>query len=564
MVAEKWPERQASWVVTPPPDRSDISDELFGAYKKEYLEERKTIQEEAWYSLEALKRWLKKILPSSVEKRKEPLYDPLKLSQLGKKYLDANHEKLKLENPETTTILIYLQWWDGRKSEARYLSIPRTNPTNKPIPVDGFTFTPTPKSNGYNTEYSITGPGGEEWTQLAVFFPGENPKYKRKRELEVRLAERKNSQQQKQRELQALKPTKKNLPQRQALAEEIRKLGIDIVWLSQKIAIYAKEEKYTHFSYIPYREGLDSKENRTAWLGYLSKTMQSTYNYRLDDGTTLAQMKSNAPWLTIWQAVPWQFPLILNIVERMDFEDYFDSGTKKILLPKTETDPMMRRQIGRSLTTFWVNKEDAFNWQRSRVWAQGVGQLMPDTYRDYWSNKKYGVLFPEEDFDIASRDHETSFRLQISHFDDQIYQFPSEIKKNWGVLIADPSTRTGIIAILAAGYNGSMSRIIKEVFGDDKKMSLDDCRKKLSLSYITTAMEVARDQAIQKVKDQNQPRKVRNPKTKKFETLPPLPLSKDQLAEVQRYWARYKESMTYVLKADFVWKHLKEEYPKTF
>lgn len=36
----------------------------------------------------------------------------------------------------------------------------------------------------------------------------------------------------------------------------------------------------------------------------------------------------------------------------MDFEDYFDSGTKKILLPKTETDPMMRRQIGRSLTTF--------------------------------------------------------------------------------------------------------------------------------------------------------------------------------------------------------------------
>lgn len=189
---------------------------------------------------------------------------------------------------------------------------------------------------------------------------------------------------------------------------------------------------------------------------------------------------------------------------------------------------------------------------------------MPDTYRDYWSNKKYGVLFPEEDFDIASRDHETSFRLQISHFDDQIYQFPSEIKKNWGVLIADPSTRTGIIAILAAGYNGSMSRIIKEVFGDDKKMSLDDCRKKLSLSYITTAMEVARDQAIQKVKDQNQPRKVRNPKTKKFETLPPLPLSKDQLAEVQRYWARYKESMTYVLKADFVWKHLKEEYPKTF
>jgi len=36
----------------------------------------------------------------------------------------------------------------------------------------------------------------------------------------------------------------------------------------------------------------------------------------------------------------------------MDFEEYFDAATKKIFRPNTETDPMMQRQIGRSITTF--------------------------------------------------------------------------------------------------------------------------------------------------------------------------------------------------------------------
>ena len=79
-----------------------------------------------------------------------------------------------------------------------------------------------------------------------------------------------------------------------------------------------------------------------------------------------------------------------------------------------------------------------------------MGQLMPKTYRLYWKHEKYGSLFPEEDFDIASRDHESSFRLQIAHFDDQIVQFPTEIKKHWKILISDPKYRTPILALLAA------------------------------------------------------------------------------------------------------------------
>lgn len=89
---------------------------------------------------------------------------------------------------------------------------------------------------------------------------------------------------------------------------------------------------------------------------------------------------------------------------------------------------------------------------------------MPSTYALYRNNSKYGPLFPESDFDIAARDHETSFRLQVAHFDDQIHQFPDVIKKNWTVLIRDKDTRIGIISLLAAGYNGSMKRIMDEVF----------------------------------------------------------------------------------------------------
>ena len=47
----------------------------------------------------------------------------------------------------------------------------------------------------------------------------------------------------------------------------------------------------------------------------------------------------------------------------------------------------------------------------------------------------------------------------------RFFQFPQAIKKNWKTLISDPSTQIGIIALLAAGYNGSMKRIIEEVLG---------------------------------------------------------------------------------------------------
>ncbi len=149
-------------------------------------------------------------------------------------------------------------------------------------------------------------------------------------------------------------------------------------------------------------------------------------------------MRSNVQGMTIGEELPWQYPFILNLVERMDFEVYFDK-TGKVLKSKKDIDALMESQLGRSLTTFGTNTSNSFNWQRNeKTHAQGVGQIIPSTYKLYEKSNRYGVLFPEEDFDIATRDHETSFRLQISHFDDQAYQFPKFIKDNWKSLMKDP------------------------------------------------------------------------------------------------------------------------------
>ncbi len=329
--------------------------------------------------------------------------------------------------------------------------------------------------------------------------------------------------------------------------------------LRRKIGALGEQERYTHFSYIPYREGLNTPENQKKGYEYLSDTMKKTYEHAIGN-TSLWKMRSNVQGMTIAEELPWQFPLILNLVERMDFEVYFDRAGK-VLKPKKELDPLMENQLGRSLTTFWANTSNAFNWQKSRVWAQGVGQIMPSTYFRYWKNDKYGDLFPESDFDIATRDHETSFRLQISHFDDQVYQLPWIVKKNWKTLMHDKESAIGILAILAAGYNGSMKRIVDEVFADmpEKDMSsLTAYRERLNPRKIMESMEKALKRRIEA---SSQPTYHIDKKTKK-KTL--LPLNAEQKEEIARHTAMYKESMTYVLKAEYVWKSLKDKYKSKF
>ncbi len=185
--------------------------------------------------------------------------------------------------------------------------------------------------------------------------------------------------------------------------------------------------------------------------------------------------------------------------------------------------------------------------------------MLRSTYNLYRRHAVYGPFFPEEDYDIASSDHPTSFRLQIAHFDDQIYQFPKAIQSKWKSLIQDPVYQAPLLGILAAGYNGAMSRIVTEIFGGGT-LDLNQCKERLNIAYITSAMERARDKDIQKIEDESIQKPRLDRKTKKMVQPPPLPLTKKQKEKIQERYATFKESMTYVLKADFVWKHLNGQF----
>lgn len=547
----------------------DVSQELFWMYKKRYLIEKKGITDKIYDQIKNL-LWL---IWSTPEKTPEPKYDELRLSHIAREYLDKNHTELKWENPDRACLIIYFPGWSKEKSNAKQICIPRTNPDNKTLQVSGFTLVPVPKSNGYNTEYIIKDKDGGLWNQLAILFPAENPKYTRKRLLQEEQILLKK-------EIIASEKTLSYLPQKKK--EERENLGKKIRWLQEKFtqnrpkidAIW-NQERYIHFTYIPYRESLNTEKNRKQGFDYLADTMQKTYEHSVGK-KTLWSMRSNISWIPIAEAIPWQYPWILNLIERMDFEVYFDS-TGKALKSKDSIDSLMGTQLSKSLTTFWVNTSDAFNWQRSKVWAQGVGQIMPETYQLFHNpvatekypnpERKYMPLFPEPDFDIAARDHETSFRLQIAHFDNQIFQFPDTIKKNWKELISSPKTSIGIVALLAAGYNGSMTRIMEEVFGKEyKKSSLDiaECKQKLSVKNIVTAMDRAKERDIAAILETRKQKPYQDKKTKKLVQPPDLPLTQEQQEKIQKRTATYKESMTYVLKADYVWQYLSKKYPDKF
>ena len=551
----------------------DISQELFWVYKKRYLSEKKGITDAIYDQIKDLKDSLLWLMGSSPKKSPEVQYDELKLSQVARDFLDRNHTELKWENPDRASIVIFspggIQW----KNQAKQLCIPRKNPDNKPIQVDGFTLVPVPKSNGYNTEYIIKDREGRPWNQLAILFPAENPKFTRKKKLQ-------EEQIQLKKEIVASNATlsylpKKKVAERDSLGKKIRWLQEQLAQNKAKIDAIWSQQQYIHFTYIPYRESLNTDKNRKQGFEYLATAMQKTYSHPIEK-KTLGNMKSNIPWSSISDAIPWQYPGILNLIERMDFEAYFDS-TGKTLKSKDSISTLMDTQLGRSLTTFWVNTSQAFNWQRSPVWAQGVWQIMPKTYQRFHNpmpteknpnpERKYMPLFPESDFDIASRDHETSFRLQIAHFDNQIFQFPDTIKKNWKELIWNPKTSIGIVALLAAGYNGSMTRIMEEVFGKEyKKSTLDlaDCKQRLSVKSIVHAMEKSKNQDIALIYESNKQKPYRDKKTKKLIQPPDLPLNKEQQEKIQKRIATYKESMTYVLKAEYVWQYLSRKHPDTF
>jgi hypothetical protein len=85
---------------------------------------------------------------------------------------------------------------------------------------------------------------------------------------------------------------------------------------------------------------------------------------------------------------------------------------------------------------------------------------------------RYGTsLLPKQDFTpdhrVGPADAIQSLRFMQVHLIDQIEnQLPgATVKSQWSRIMANESTRLGIYGLLAAGYNGSMSRVVGEALG---------------------------------------------------------------------------------------------------
>jgi hypothetical protein len=105
-----------------------------------------------------------------------------------------------------------------------------------------------------------------------------------------------------------------------------------------------------------------------------------------------------------------------------------------------------------------------------------------------------------------------------------------------------------------------------EVFGDIPKdtATLDMYKKRLTPKNIMKAMEQAKDRYVEGIRQENKPKPYRDKKTKRMVQPQDLPLTQEQLEKIKKRMATYKESMTYVLKAEYVWGYLKQKYPQNF
>jgi hypothetical protein len=113
-----------------------------------------------------------------------------------------------------------------------------------------------------------------------------------------------------------------------------------------------------------------------------------------------------------------------------------------------------------------------------------------------------------------------------------------------------------------------MKRIVDETLGDiianpppDKESLMRAYRERLSPESIMRAMRIAKDRDIVDIHESYKPKPKRDKKTKKLITPPEQPPSREEILAVQKRTATYKESMTYVLKAQYVWWYMKKEYP---
>lgn len=484
------------------------------------------------------------------------------LSRISKEYLDKHKVTIIWKESWKAFLLAYYKKSKSWKAEIIYLPIQPINPNNETLRVHKwttvFSISPSQKSNWYNTEYDIKSSDWWRLYQLSILYPAEYGEYsKQLKNKEILEAEKKNLEKQEK----EFREKSKGKSGNKLLWSKIKKLDVELNEQKKKLA---EMRNFHYFSYIPYTQLHDNYDNQERWLSYLIREMQVTYASIF--WKRLSDYWSTIPWLSIWESIPENFPLVLNIVERMDFLVYFEKDWKT-LKDKKIIDSIMVSQVNQALTTFWLNKNEAFNWQKSNVWAEWVGQVMPWTYNLFRNHEKYKGFFPENDFSKAAKDHNTTFRLQVSHFDDQICQIPLKIRQNWWKILQNEDTKIWLNALLAAGYNWNMKRVVSDVFAKIwPKDWIDDYKKRLLSKNIIEAMKKARDVKISSIEREISIlyEKIRSWTLSEHQIKNINAQIKDKKDQITSINNTYKESMTYVLKTEFVVIYLGENFWNEF
>ncbi|MDD2908023.1 MAG: hypothetical protein PHH98_05275 [Candidatus Gracilibacteria bacterium] len=543
-----------------------LSTEILEEYEKRKNSNKVEMVREETESF--IKKILSKIGIISVKKVAQKTdVDISLLSMISKEYLDEHKVTIIGNDSGKAFLLTYYKKLKSSKGEIIYLPISPINPKNETLKIHKgattFSISPSVKSNGYNTEYKISSNKGGQVLQLAILYPSEYGEYNNELGKKDTLEAKKRDLLKKENELKASEKSKKGKDgkQHKSISKQLSDISNELKDQEVKLG---KMKDFKYFSYIPYTNLLDTEKNQRRGLKYLISKMKSTYDSVVTK--KLSDFNSSIGGLSIGQALPQNFPLVLNIIERMDFLVYFEKDGVT-LKDKKVIDEIMITQINRALTIFGVNENDAFNFQKSPVGAEGVGQVMPGTYNLYRNHEKYKSLFPEPNFSKAVKDHSTSFRLQISHFDDQIFQIPLLVRQNWSKLMEDKTTKVGLNALLAAGYNGGMKRISGEVFNglNIGNNDLDDYKNRLTPKSIMTSMKKQRDLKISILEREIN---ILNQKLKWNLPINQIGVIKGQIKEKQDSIISinntYKESMTYVLKTEFVVNYLSKNFGDEF
>lgn len=266
--------------------------------------------------------------------------------------------------------------------------------------------------------------------------------------------------------------------------------------------------------------------------------------------------------LSLKDSFPIQTGIVLAIVERMGFVEYakeYNADTRQGKLKSMEEImPIMDTQIIRALNNLGMNQEGAFNHTRSKAGARGMAQMMPQAHRDFVN--KYGVdangLLWQKQFDsryiYASTNQSDSLRFMLVHLYDEARYLPVEIRENWQALLSNPKTRSGILGLLAAGYNGDIGRVKAEVgipsglwsMRESLKLTDNPKRKgKLSKTYakaVSEGHEVSPEAILKQLEHRL------------------------DAAHMIKQLDWNIETSTYVMKFDYVWNYLQKHFPNEF